>query len=166
MIKNRGLESMKLWIIHKNHFGITELIAEYIQDRVVDYIDVFVGNAKLIDLYLLMKENVDYLIIGDIASDKMPSLEIRNFLLDCQKIFCNKKYTAKIFSGFFISSEQLLEQHIWEDWIKNSIKYEMIYPKFLNLKYDLEILNLSDDAIKKVEKYAKDIYTYIINYKL
>ena len=72
---------MKLWIIYKEGIGFSKLIAEMLQDRLEDYIDVSVGNAKQIDPAFLVEERLDYLIIGDIVSEGIPSLEIQNWLL-------------------------------------------------------------------------------------
>jgi len=72
---------MKLWIIHKEGIVISKFIAEMLQDRLEDYIDVSVGNANKIDPTFLAEEKIDYLIIGDIISETIPSLEIQNWVL-------------------------------------------------------------------------------------
>ena len=46
---------MKLWIIYKEGIGFSKLIAEMLQDRLEDYIDVSVGNAKQIDPAFLVE---------------------------------------------------------------------------------------------------------------
>ena len=69
---------MKLWIIYKEGLLISKNIAELIQDRLEDYIDVSVGNANKIDPEFLLEERLEYLIIGDIISDAIPSSEIQN----------------------------------------------------------------------------------------
>ena len=54
------------------------MIAEMLQDRLEDYLDVSVGNAKKIDPSFLVEERVDYLIIGDVVSETTQNLEIQN----------------------------------------------------------------------------------------
>ena len=49
---------MKLWIIYKNGIGFSKIIAEMLQDRLEDYIDVSVGNAKKIDPAFLVEEKL------------------------------------------------------------------------------------------------------------
>jgi len=58
--------NIKLWIIYKEGIGFSRIIAEMIQDRFEDYIDVSVGNANMIDPAFLVEEKFDCLIIGDI----------------------------------------------------------------------------------------------------
>jgi hypothetical protein len=53
---------VKLWIIYKDGIGFSKIIAEMLQDRLEDYIDVSVGNAKKIDPTFLVEEKFDYLI--------------------------------------------------------------------------------------------------------
>jgi len=78
---------IKLWIIYKNGIGFSKIIAEMLQDRLEDYIDVDVGRAKKIDPAYLVEERADFLIIGDIISKEIPSLEIQNWLLKYWDIF-------------------------------------------------------------------------------
>jgi hypothetical protein len=40
---------MRLWIIYKEGIGFLRIIAEMLQDRLEDYIDVSLGIAKKID---------------------------------------------------------------------------------------------------------------------
>ncbi|KKL06719.1 hypothetical protein LCGC14_2593230, partial [marine sediment metagenome] len=77
---------MKLWIIYKEGIGFSKIIAEMLQDRLEDYIDVSVGNAKKINPIFVVEEKFDYLIIGDTISDVIPSLEIQNWLLKYREI--------------------------------------------------------------------------------
>jgi len=50
---------MNLWIIYKEGMVISKIIAEMLQDRLEDYIDVSVGNAKKIDPSFLAEEKLD-----------------------------------------------------------------------------------------------------------
>ncbi len=81
--------NIKLWIIYKNGIGFSKIIAEMLQERLEDYIDVDVGNAKKIDPTFLVEEKLDCLIIGDIISKEIPSLEIQNWLLKYGEISNN-----------------------------------------------------------------------------
>ena len=56
------MTTMKLWIIYKNGIGFSKFIAEMLQNRLEDYIEVYVGTAKKIDASFLAKEKLDYLI--------------------------------------------------------------------------------------------------------
>ena len=57
-----------------------------LQDRLEDYIDGSVGNSKKINPAFLVEERLDYLIIGDIISEIIPSMEIQNWLLKYREI--------------------------------------------------------------------------------
>ena len=72
---------MKLWIIYKNGIGFIKIVAEMLQDRLEDYIDVSVGTAKKIDPVFLAEEKLDYLMIGDTLIKEIPSIEIQNWLI-------------------------------------------------------------------------------------
>ncbi|MFX1324463.1 MAG: hypothetical protein ACFE8N_05870, partial [Promethearchaeota archaeon] len=77
---------MKLWIIYKEGIGFSRIIGEILQDRLEDYIDVFIGNAKKVDPSYLVEEKLEYLITGDVISDNNPSMEIQNWLLKFFKV--------------------------------------------------------------------------------
>ena len=74
-----------------------------LQDRLEDYIDVYVGNAKLIDPEFLLEERLEYLIIGDIISESIPSSEIQNWVLKYGELSKNYNLNLKALSGFYIA---------------------------------------------------------------
>ena len=51
--------NIKLWIIYKEGIGFSRMIAEMLQDRLEDYIDVYIGNAKRIEPVFLVEERFD-----------------------------------------------------------------------------------------------------------
>ncbi|MEJ2252349.1 MAG: hypothetical protein P8Y97_22150, partial [Candidatus Lokiarchaeota archaeon] len=73
--------NLKVWIIYKDGIGFLKIIAEMLQDRFDEYIDVSVGNAIKINPSFLVEESLHYLIIGDLINNEIPSLEIQNWLL-------------------------------------------------------------------------------------
>ncbi|MBY9003712.1 MAG: hypothetical protein KGD73_07045 [Candidatus Lokiarchaeota archaeon] len=52
---------MKLWIIYKEGLVISKVIAEMLQDRLEDYIDVSVGTVNKINPSIITEEKLDYL---------------------------------------------------------------------------------------------------------
>ena len=80
---------IKIWIIYKEVIGFSRIIAEMLQDRLEDYIDVDVGNAKKIDPAFIIEDKFDCLIIGDVINETIPSLEIQNWLIKYKEVSNN-----------------------------------------------------------------------------
>ena len=114
---------MKLWIIYKEGIGFSMVIAEMLQDRLEDYIDVSVGNAKKIDPAFLVEEKTDYLVIGDVISEEIPSLEIQNWLIKYREISKKKNLIVKAISGFYVALTNITVEPIWFEFLQDSISY-------------------------------------------
>ena len=156
---------MKLWIIYKEGIGFSKFIAEMLQDRLEDYIDVSVGNAKKIEPAFLVEEEVDFLIIGDIIHDKIPSVEIKNWLFKYGEISKNKNFNVRAFSGYYVVLTNISVEPFWSDFLQENVKAETIYPPILHLKLNLSELSLENRAIELVKDYSNDFIEFIINNK-
>ena len=156
---------MKLWIIYKNGIGFSKIIAEMLQDRLEDYIDVDVGKAKKIDPAFLVEEKLDYLIIGDIISKEIPSLEIQNWLLKYWETSNKKKITLKAISGFYVALADIKVEPFWVEFLHDNVKADIIYPPILRLKLDKAGLELENGALELVKDYSNDFIEFIINNK-
>ena len=148
--------NIKLWIIYKNGIGFSKIIAEMLQDRLDDYLDVSVGNAKKIDPILLIEEKFDCLIIGDVINEAIPSSEIQNWLLKYREISNNCNLIVKAISGFYVAPSDIKTEPSWIGFLQENIKAEMIYPPILNLKLNREAIALEDGALELVKAYSKD----------
>ena len=155
---------MKLWIIYKEGIGFSKLIAEMLQDRLEDYIDVSVGNAKKINPIFVVEEKFDYLIIGDTISDVIPSLEIQNWLLKYREISEIKNLTLKAISGFYIALTDITIEPFGVESLQDNINAEMIYPPILHLKLNKAELTLENGALEIVKAYSNDFIEFFINY--
>ncbi len=155
---------MKLWIIYKNGIGFSKIIAEMLQDRLEDYIDVSVGNAKKIDPSFLVEEKFDYLIIGDIISEIIPSLEIQNWLLKYREI-SNNNLIIKAISGFYIALADIKIEPFWVEFLQDNINAEIIYPPILRLKLNRAGLALENGALEIVKDYSNDFIEFFIENK-
>jgi len=154
---------VKLWIIYKEGIGFSKMIAEMLQDRLEDYIDVSVGNAKKIDPTFLVEERLDYLIIGDIISEVIPNMEIQNWLLKYLEISNKKKIALKAISGFYVAVADIKVEPFWGEFLHDNIKAAIIHPPILRLKLDKAGLVLENGALKLVKDYSNDFIEFIIN---
>jgi hypothetical protein len=156
---------MKLWIIYKDGIGFSKVIAEMIQDRLEDFIDVSVGNAKKIDPISIVEEKFDYLIIGDIISGATPSLEIQNWLIKYWGISKTMNLIVKATSGFYISLAGKTIKPFWVESLQAYVNAEMIYPPILRLKLKNSGLALENGSLEIIKAYSNDFIEFFINYK-
>jgi len=157
------MNRVKLWIIYKEGFSFSKMIAEMLQDRLEDYIDISVGNAKKIDPAFLVEERLGYLIIGDVVSDLTPSAEIQNWLFKYKEISKNKNLTIKGASGFYIVMNDDSVQPLWAEFLKDNVKAEIIHPPILLLKLSKTDLSLENGALEAIKGYINDIIDFFIN---
>jgi len=153
---------VKLWIIYKEGIGFSRIIAEMLQDRLEDYIDVSVGNAKKIDPEFLVEEKLDFLIIGDVISKEIPSLEIQNWLLKYREISNKNNLIVKALSGFYFAPPDIKVEPLWVESLQENIKAEMIYPPILRLKLNRAKLALENGALEIVKVYCNDFVEFFI----
>ncbi|MFX0075950.1 MAG: hypothetical protein ACFE96_10940 [Candidatus Hermodarchaeota archaeon] len=156
---------MKLWIIYKERLGFSKVIAELLQDRLEDYIDVSVGNAEKVDPIFLVEEKIDYLIIGDNTSETNLSLEIQNWLLKFGEISVKSNLIIKAISIFYITSANILVEPSRLEYYQDILNAETIYPPMLRLKFNTVGLVLEDGAFENVKKYSTDFIEFLINKK-
>ena len=154
--------NIKLWIIYKEGIGFSRMIAEMLQDRLEDYIDVYIGNAKRIEPVFLVEERFDCLIIGDVLSKEIPSLEIQNWLLNYRKISKINNLVVKTLSGFYVAPSDIKIEPLWIESLQENIKAEMVYPPILSLKLNRANLSLEDGALELVKSYSNDFFKFFI----
>ena len=154
--------NIKLWIIYKEGIGFSRMIAEMLQDRLEDYIDVYVGNANRIYPAFLVEEKFDCLIIGDDLRKEIPSLEIQNWLLNYRKISKNHNIIVKALSGFYIAPSDIKIEPLWIEFLQENINAEMIYPPILSLKLNRAKLALENGALEIVKAYSNDFIEFFI----
>ena len=132
-----------------------------LQDRLEDYIDVSVGNAKMIDPAFLVEEKFDCLIIGDVITKAIPSPEIQNWLLKYREVSNNNNLIIKAVSGFYITPSGIKIEPFWIESLQENTNAEMIYPPILSLKLDKTELALEDRALELVKAYSNDIIEFL-----
>ena len=156
---------MKLWIIYKEEIGFLKIIAESLQDRLEDYIDVSVGTAKKIDPSLLLEEKLDYLIIGDFISETIPSLEIQNWVVKYVEISKINNLSLKALSGFYITLTDIKNDNLWVEFLQDNVNVEIIYPPILRLKLNRAELAFENGVHEIVKVYSNEFIEFIINNK-
>ena len=134
-----------------------------LQDRLEEYIDVSVGNAKKIDPAFLVEEKLDYLIMGDSVSKAIPSLEIQNWLLKYGEISKNSNLIIKAVSGFCVTLADILVEPSWMEYLQGKVFAETVYPPILHLKFNIAELILEEGALELVKDYTNDFIEYLIN---
>jgi len=157
--------NIKLWIIYKEGIGFSRIIAEMLQDRLEDYIDVSVGNAKMIDPAFLVEEKFDCLIIGDAITKAIPSPEIQNWLIKYREVSNNCNLVVKAVSGFYIAPSDIKIEPLWIESLQENINAEMIFPPILSLKLNKAELTLEDGALEIVKAYSNDFIELLIENK-
>ncbi|MCP4760149.1 MAG: hypothetical protein GY870_00110 [archaeon] len=156
---------IKLWIIYKNGIGFSKMIAEMFQDRLEDFVDVSLGNAKKIDPSFIVEENVDYLIIGDVFSDGIPSVEIQNWLLKYRKVSDRNNLIVKAVSSFYIIPPTIKPEPSWIEYLQGNINAEMAYPPILLLKLNRAELALEKKALELINEYSNNLIKLFIENK-
>ncbi len=156
---------MKLWIIYKNGISFSKIIAEMLQDHLEDYIDVDVGKVKKIDPAFLLEEKFDYLIIGDIWNEEIPSMETQKWLLKYWEISRKKKVSLKAISGFYIALTDNNVGPFWVEFLHDNVKAEIIYPPILRLKPNNTGLRLENGTLELIKEYSNNFIDFIINKK-
>ena len=141
------------------HLGLTRIIAEIIQGYIEEYIDVLVGSIEKIEPEFLVEERIDYLIIGDIISDTIPSSGIQKWLETYWDI---PKRSVRAVSGFYINLTNILTEPFWVEFLDDNVNAEMIFPPFLHLKPKDSNVALEDGAIRKIRAYSNDFIEFII----
>ncbi len=139
------------------------MIAEMLQDRLEDYLDVSVGNAKKIDPSFLVEERVDYLIIGDVVSETTQNLQIQNWFVKFWEISKKGNLTVKSVSGFYVILTGISVHPLWVDFFQDNVKAENIYPPILRLKLNTAELSLENGTLELVNQYSNDFIDFIIN---
>ena len=158
--------TIKLWIIYKNDIGFPRMIAEMLQDRLEDYIDVDVGTAKKLDPTFILEEKIDYLIIGDVICKDIPSIEIKDWLLKYWEISENKKKkNLKAVSGFYIAQANIKIEPFWVEFLNDNIRADLIYPPILRLKLNENGLELENRAVDLIKEFSNDFIEFLINNK-
>jgi hypothetical protein len=137
-----------------------------LQDRLEDYIDVSVGNAKMIDPSYLVEESVDYLIIGDVISDLTPNMEIKNWLLQFLEISKQQNYQGiKTISGFYVAKAEIKIEPFWIEFLHDNVEQKIIYPPILRLMLNNGELALENGENDKVKDYSNDLIDFIVETK-
>lgn len=152
---------MKLWIIYKGDSAFSKVIAEMLQDRLENYIDVSVGKSSKIEPSFMVEEELDYLIIGDMISEIIPSVEIQNWVLKYGEISEGNNLSLEALSGFLISLKEMNEDTPWVEFIQNNIVIETIYPPILRLKLDKTNLSFETGVHGRVKEYSNKIIEFI-----
>ena len=76
------------------------------------------------------------MIIVDIISERIPSVEIYNWVLKYKEISDCNNLSLDALSGFLISVNDLEKDTRWFEIIQNNIQTEIIYPPILRFKLD------------------------------
>jgi hypothetical protein len=134
-----------------------------LQDRLEDYIDVYVGNAKLINPEFLLEERLEYLIIGDIITESIPSSEIQNWVLKYSEHSKNYNLNLKALSGFYITLTDIKDETLWVEFLQKNIYTEIIYPPILRLKLKNTDSPMQIGALEIVKKYSKNLVEFLVN---
>jgi hypothetical protein len=156
MKKLKGSE-MTLWIIYKEELLISKIIAEMIQDRLENYIDVSVGKIGRINPSFLVEEQIEYLIIGDSPIKKIPSVEVQKWVLKYSDILKENNLKLKALSGFLIIRNSV-NKTLWEEFVNNNIITQITFPHVLCLT--LKDSNLAFE--KSINKIVKDYCSQFI----
>ena len=136
-----------------------------LQDLLEDYIDVSVGNANKIDPAFLIEEKLDFLIIGDIISKTINSLEIQNWLIKYWEFSKSKDLNIKAISGFYVAPTEINIEPFWVDFLHDNVRTEIKYPPILRLMLNKGEIALENGAYDKVKVYSNDCIEFFVENK-
>ncbi len=136
-----------------------------LQDLLEDYIDVLVGNANKIDPAFLIEEKLDFLIIGDIISKTINSLEIQNWLIKYWEFSKSKNLNIKAISGFYVAPTEINIEPFWVDFLHDNVRTEIKYPPILRLMLNKGEIALENGAYDKVKVYSNDCIEFFVENK-
>jgi len=136
-----------------------------LQDLLEDYIDVSVGNANKIDPAFLIEEKLDFLIIGDIISKTINSLEIQNWLIKYWEFSKSKNLNIKAISGFYVAPTEINIEPFWVDFLHDNVRTEIKYPPILRLMLNKGEIALENGAYDKVKVYSNDCIEFFVENK-
>ena len=134
-----------------------------LQDRLEDYIDVSIGNAKKVAPAFLIEEKLDYLIIGDVINEAIPSSEIYTWLLEYSEISNNYNLIVKAISGFYVALADIKIEPFWVESLHDNVKADIIYPPILRLKLNRKEFALENGALELIKEYSNDFIELLIN---
>lgn len=154
---------MKLWIIYNDGLVISRVIADMLQDRLENYIDVSVGKTSKIDPSLIVEEELDYLIIGDMISETVPSVEIQKWVYKYGEISKGANLRLKGLSGFVISINEMNNEKHWVEFIHDLIMTETMNPPILFLKRNKTDLAFKSGVHEIVKEYSRKFIEFITN---
>jgi len=154
---------MKLWIIYKDGLVLSQVIAETLQDRLENYLDVSVGIARKIEPSFIVEEPFEYLIIGDIISEAIPSSEIQNWVLKCGEILKNNNRRLKALSGVLIVPTEITIDTRWMEFLHNNIIAEIFYPPILRITPDKTGFSFDSGVHMLVKEYSRKFIEFISN---
>ena len=136
-----------------------------LQDRLGDYIDVDAGNSEKIEPLFLVEERIDYLIIGDIITKEIPSLEIQNWLHKYREFSQNHNLIIKSVSGFYVTLPNISVELFWDNFLQDNVNADKNFPPLLHLKFDMAELVLENGALKLVKDYTKEFIGFLVDDK-
>ena len=133
-----------------------------LQDYFENYIDVSVGKANKVDPRFLIEEKLEYLIIGDIISETMPSREIQNWLLNFGENSRKNNLILKALSCFYVTLNDIQDNTLWIEFFQENINAEIIYPPIICLKQNSEELFLEKKVLNIIRKYSNDFIEILL----
>ena len=105
------------------------------------------------------------MIIGDILSKIIPSLEIQNWLIKYWEYSKSKNLSIKAISGFYVATADIKAEPFWVEFLHENVKTELIYPPILSLKLNRSDLALENGAYDIIKDYSNDLIEFIVENK-
>ncbi|MFX0004429.1 MAG: hypothetical protein ACFFAA_15435 [Promethearchaeota archaeon] len=105
------------------------------------------------------------LIVGDILSKEVPSLEVQNWLFKYWEISKNHTKIINAISGFYITLADIKIEPFWVEFLCDYVRAELIYPPILRLKLNDTGLGLKSGALELVKEYSNSFIDFIVNNK-
>ena len=155
---------IKLWIIYNNGIGFSKIVSEMLQERLEDYIEVFVGNSENNSPLSLIEEKLDFLIIGDVIRKENFDVEIQNWISTFLDISNKMGQYIKAISGFYVQTSISNNIPSWVEFLQKNLKTTKLYPQIANLRLNISNFTLENDVSNILNKYSKMYIDYILDY--
>ena len=133
-----------------------------LQERLEDYIEVFVGNSENNPLSLI-EEKLDFLIIGDVIRKENHDVEIQNWISKFLDISSKRGHYIKAISGFYVQTSISNKIPSWVEILQKNLITTKLYPQITKLRIDISNFTLENEASNILNKYSKMYIDYILD---
>ena len=155
------LTTKKIGIIHTSNYSFSMIVANLLEEFLAEYCDLIVGLVSTMDPKIIIDEEVDTLIIGDIISNNLPNLDLLSWLKNFSFLSLKDHKQIKTIIMYCVGTPSKAYELEWqkffqENFISVSIYSPVLYVEVIPSQYSLE-----NHLINKIKQFSKCIVSYL-----